>query len=78
METMGTADSGAAAGRGGWRAARFSDRSFGLGRVLVEHLRTAFDPPLKAQPTELVAGCLVVTVEDLETWAAAQEEGESL
>ncbi|CAB1101619.1 unnamed protein product [Ectocarpus sp. CCAP 1310/34] len=78
VETMGTAASGAAAGRGGWRVARFSDRSFGLGRVLVEHLRTAFDPPLKAQPRESVAGCLVVKVEDLETWAAAQEGGGSL
>ncbi|CBN76149.1 conserved unknown protein [Ectocarpus siliculosus] len=78
VETMGTAASGAAAGRGGWRVARFSDRSFGLGRVLVEHLRTAFNPPLKAQPREFVAGCLVVKVEDLETWAAAQEGGGSL
>ncbi|CAN0044183.1 unnamed protein product [Ectocarpus sp. 4 AP-2014] len=73
VETKGTAASGAAAGRGGWRVARFSDRSFGLGRVLVEYLRMAFDPPLKAQPREFVAGCLVVKVEDLETWAAAQE-----
>lgn len=73
-----TADEGAGSvakdpgGRGGWREARYSDRSFGLGKVLVEHLRTAFDPPLRAQQGEFVAGCLVVKAEDLEAWAAAQ------
>ncbi|CAM9381903.1 unnamed protein product, partial [Hapterophycus canaliculatus] len=59
-------------GRGGWRVARYSDRSFGLGKVLVEHLRTAFEPPLRAQQGEFVAGCLVVKAEDLEVWAVAQ------
>ena len=72
-----TATAAGLAGRGGWRVARYSDRSFSLGNLLVDHLRTAFDPPLRAEPGEFVAGCLVVKAKDLEAWAAAQEEGES-
>lgn len=72
-----TATATGPAGRGGWRVARYSDRSFSLGNLLVDHLRTAFDPPLRAEPGEFVAGCLVVKAADLEAWAAAQKGGES-
>ncbi|CAM9211127.1 unnamed protein product [Scytosiphon promiscuus] len=65
-------------GRGGWRVARYSDRSFGLGKVLVEHLRTAFEPPLRAQQGEFVAGCLVVKAADLEAWAAKRHRKKDL
>lgn len=72
----GTAEATGQADRGGWRVARYSDRTFSLGKLLVEHLRTAFKPPLRAAPGEFMAGCLVVKAENLEKWAAAQEGGE--
>lgn len=58
----------------GWRAQRYSVRSFSLRELLAEELRTAYDPPLRASSTTFMAGCLVVKGEDLETWAKAQHQ----
>lgn len=56
----------------GWRAQRYSDRSFSLGKMLAEDLRTAYSPPLQARAQSWMAGCLVVGAQDLAEWASAQ------
>lgn len=70
----GASDSVAAEEVVGWRAQRYSGRSFSLRELLAEELRTAYDPPLRASSTSLMAGCLVVKGEDLEAWAKAQNQ----
>ena len=49
----------------GWRAQRYSDRSFSLRKMLTEDLRAAYSPPLQARAPSWMAGCLVVGAQDL-------------
>lgn len=66
----------AALGQGahaGWREERYSDGSFSLGQLLIEALRTEYEPALRARAMPSMAGCLVVSGKDLEEWAQAQK-----